>query len=520
MPKGKQQTVTLETNSFGGINTARQFSQIPREQSPSMINGVQKKIGSLSKRDGTIPVTTALSNSIDCLMAYRTTTDMLLTTSGTTLYKWDGASTLTPATMTNALNKADIYTVSFTDANNNSVLFIVDGGNMKQYDGTTVKDIPAAANDAAPNPANDMTTINGKKPIYCWVYSSHVFVSDGTDIVWYSKRYNFNYFPQVQSERWVRDNDKITGCGISMNNVCLIPMRRGWGFLTGKTVDDFDGNQFINTVNGCIAPRSIQKITYPNGQQTIAYLSDDGVYEVYDTGAIDAGSRQYATRSLMIEKVDFNALGCTEAEKKAAVAYYDQTSNLYILCFKRGTDNFAYAYDTRNSEWYPWDNIKTNSMIRFNGVLYYAGADMQLRKFDEKLYSDWNDTGKTSGTPVKFKRYSPAISFEFSGYQSYWDAYLLEAKQWSVPASLDIAVVFSETMQTLDKALKNEVFTWNVSKWGEAKWTNANYTDLVNEPDEIIFHKKAKYIQVLWKNERDEPVTIYKERWKGRNSGR
>lgn len=519
MPPGKQVVALLETESYGGLNTAMQFSQIPKEQSPKMQNAYMNKVGELSKRPGTIPVSNTLAASIDYLTIYhKKDADELLCTSGTSMYKWNGTDTLT--SLTGALNKSDIYTMDFTDANNNSRKIITDGSAIKAYDGTSIAAVTPAANDPSPGPANDMTTVNGKNPIYCWVYSSHVFVSDGSDTAWYSKRFHYDYFPQVQFERWVRENDYITGPGIAFNNICLIPMRRGWGFLSGKTVDDFDGNQYINSVNGCIAARSIQKITYPTGQQCIAFLSDDGVHEIYDTGAIDAGSRQYATRSLMKDKIDFKGLVLTDAEKKVAVSYYDKELNLYILCFTHGGENYAYCYDTRNAEWYPWVNVKAKGILNFNGVLYYVGSDKQLRKFDENLYSDWNDNAKTSGLPVVFKRYSPALALEFTGYPSYWDYYIVESKQWLVTSSLDITVMFAESTVVLQDVIHNEVFVWGASKWGIAKFTNANYTDIVNEPKEIIFHKRAKYCQVLWSNDRDEPVTIYKDRWKGRVSGR
>lgn len=631
MPRGQQTVALLETDNYGGINTAIQFSQIPKEQSPSMQNVYMDKIGEISKRPGSIPVTnTPLDSPIQYIVPYyfensiktgvaptltvvtdatstlpvktyyvkytyltsegettpsthtskyvstagkalqvtipalptnavsaniyiglsstnvtlqaniTTTTytqnqslvtgqkpptqnmsgfKKCLCTSGDTLYSINNGSLLA-ATMTNKLKTADIYSVSFTDANNQSVLFITDGGNVKRLQTNEVKEITAAANDPSPAPPNDLTNINTKNQVYCWVYSSHIFISDGKDTVWYSKRFSYDYWPSVQFERWVRDNDHITGPGISFNNVCLIPMRRGWGYLTGKTVDDFDGNQFINTVYGCIAPRSIQKITYPTGQQTIAYLSDNGVHEIYDTGAIDTGSRQYATRSLMSDKVDFNALGLTDDEKKSATSYFDKDLQLYFLFFKQGENSWTYAYDVRNGEWYPWFNLDVLSMFRYNSILYFSGNDGHLKKLDQNLYSDWDDLNKTTGTPVHFKRYSPALSLEFSGYQSYWDYYLVEAKQWNVPSTLDITVVFSESTIDLKDALVNEVFTWGVSTWGKSKWTNVDYTDLVNEPSELIFHNKAKYCQVLWENNRDEPVTIYKDKWKGRISGR
>lgn len=522
MPAGVQRRVPLETTEFGGVNTALQFSQIPRNQSPKLLNAYMPKIKAIGKRPGSIPVTTAaLANPIKHLTVYRSspTVEDVLAAAGTTLYKFDGTNTLVAQTMTNALVSSDIYTVSFTDANNNIRKIITDGGNLKEYNGTVVKDVVPAADDASPNPPNDLTNVNAKGLKYCWVYSGHIFVSDGKDISWYLKRFYYDYLPSVQYERWVRENDFITGPGIGFNNVCLIPMRRGWGILTGQTVDNFDGNQFINTINGVISGRTIQKLTYPNGTQTIAYLSDDGVHEVFDTGAIDASVR-YSTRSLMKDKVDFDAIGLTEAEKQAAVAYYDPVYNMYILCFKQGTNNLAYCFDTRNGEWYPWDNIKANSLVRKGDVLYFAGDQGHLKKFDRNLCSDWDDVGKTTGTPVNLLRFSPLSALEFSGFESYWDYYLLESKQWKVPATLDINVVFYNVTVQKPTAVKNEVFVWGSSKWGDAKWGNPDFTDIVNQPNELAFHKKSKYVQVIWQNNRDEPVEIYKERWKGRTSGR
>lgn len=526
MPQHFQELIQLETDSFGGINSALQFSQIPKEQSPSLQNAVMRKVGSISKRDGTIPVTSSpLAASIGHLATFQQdpNTELVVASSGTTLYKYDGVGALVAQIMTNALNTDGIYTIPFTDVNGNSVLFITDGTNAKQYDGTTVKNVVAAANDTSPAPANDMTNINTKLPVYCWVHSSHVFMSNGKDICWYSKRFTFDYWPQTHYQRWVRENDYITGPGITLHEVCMIPMRKGWGILTGSTDQDFDGNQFMNTVYGCVAARSIKRISYPDGTQTIAYLSDNGVHEIFDTGTYNyhLNIKRYETRFLMENKVDFIALGLSDTEKKNAVAYFDKSRYLYILCFKRGSDNLAYAYDIRNKEWYPWTNIKANGLTKtLDGTLYYAGLEGHLRKFDPNLYSDWNDKNKTVGTPVYFKRYSPALHFEFSGYQSFWDYYLLEAKQWNVPSSIDISVIFTQSMVQLASAYQNNIFVWGAAQWGVAKWANANYTDLVNEPKELIFHKKAKYAQVLIENNRDEPVEIYKEKWKGRASGR
>lgn len=230
------------------------------------------------------------------------------------------------------------------------------------------------------------------------------------------------------------------------------------------------------------------------------------------------GFRTISTKSLMKDKIDFQALGLTKEEKKAAVGYFETEYSVYLLSFKKGTESHTYAYDVRNGEWYPWD-IHTNSIVRHNDVLFFAN-DGHLRKFDKGLYSDWDDKDKTIRIPMMFERYSPIYALEFSGFPSYWDYYLLEARMFYEPSTLDVITIFFD--QTVEKpsAIKNEAMIWGKSKWGEAKWVNPGYSDIVNQPNEIIFHNKSKYVQMIWRNDLDEPVEIYKEVWKGRLSGR
>jgi len=515
-----RERVSIESpgpEGYLGLNTALQFSQLTPSQSPSMKNAWMSKLGAIGKRPGTIPVTSSpLGVAAEHLTVYRSgATDKIIAASNNRLYKFASNAWVQ---LNGTLNRSDIYDVDFTDGNSNARKIIADKGSLKAYDDATetVSAITPAPDDPNTAPPNVLPTLNNKGIKYVWTYQSHVFVAfERSDEVYYSKRFTYDYFPSVQWERWVRNNDYVNGCGLAFGSVMLVPLRRGWGVLTGTVFDDFQGGYFLNTVNGVVAPRSIQKITYPNGVQTVVYLSDDGVHEIFDTGVTESGARQYATRSLMKDKIDFNALGLLDSEKEAAIGHFFPEWSIYLLCFKQGSTMLAYVYDTRNREWYPWTNMDINSIINSDGVLYYTGSDRHLRKFDKNLYSDWNDMNKTSGTPVHFQRYSPLLSVEFSGFPSTWDYYLVEAKQWLEPSSLDVSVNFTQTTSSIsiESAWKNNVFMWGVSKWSEAQWANLNFTDIVNAPDQLIFHYPSKYCQVLWENNRDEPVEIYRDRW-------
>jgi hypothetical protein len=482
-----------------------------------MLNAYQpSKIGAISKRPGTAPVTETDIGPIKHITAYRSaTTAKILASSGTSLYKY-ASDDLTAVTGT--LTSADVYDVDFIDSTVTSRKVIADGGSLKAYrdDTETVYTITPAADDPGPAPPNYLDELTAIK--YVFAYSGHLFVCEGDDTWYYLKRYTFDYLPSVQYERWVYQNDYMMGPGIAFDNVCLFPMRRGWGILLGSTFDDFQGNLFLNTTKGVIAARTPQRITYPDGTQTIAYLSDDGVQEIYDTGFQDTGSRRYSTRSLMENKIDWDGIGLSDAEKQAATAYFDGKLSLYLLAFSKGSERLVYAYDTRNREWYPWSNIKASSMIRVDD-LFYAGATGFLHKFDDELTTDWDDFDQTDGDPVAMALATDVMQLEYSGYQSYLDYLVVSARNYNITSTLDVAVVTYNTTVEYEEALQNQFMVWGTGIWGVGVWANLDFTDFVGAPKRLLFKKRSYYFQILFKNEKAEPVEFHQFGIYGRVSG-
>lgn len=451
----------------------------------------------------------------------------LLAVSGTTLYQYYGGA-LNPVPMANSFYKPNVFSEAFTNASNASVLLLADGADLKQFNSTSVSNVAPAANGPSPEPPNDLVSINLAGPKYVWSHTGHVFLSDGSDLVWYSKRYQFDYFPSTQFFKFVRNNDYITGPGVTFANLCLIPMRRGWGILQGELFDDgtvangFKGNQFLNTLNGNISARGFTRITYPNGVQTIAYLSDDGMHEIYDTGFEGEGVRQYSTRSLMKDKIDFEKFGFTNEDKASAVAHFDQSSNWLYVSFTSSTlGSFIFVFDTRNQEWYVWRMPwAVKALVKWQDTNYFGGVQKLLQAFSSEIYTDWNESTKATGTVIDMDVYSGLISFEFSGEDSYLDYYLVEAQMWNMPASLDVWIVYGTGKIEFGPAQYNEIFIYGITAWGQGQWANIEYTDLVNNAKRLVLHKKAKYFQRRWRNNRDQPVTILREKFTGRISGR
>jgi hypothetical protein len=307
-------------------------------------------------------------------------------------------------------------------------------------------------------------------------------------------------------------------------------MRRRWGVISGETFDDgvstdipFKANQYLNTSSGNISSRGYCKITYPTGQQTIAYMSDNGVNEIYDTGVNDvetSGTRQYSTRNLMDNKIDFNKYRFTDAEKAAAVASFDSINGRLLVAIDRDTTHYVFVYETQNQEWYIWRlPWSTKSLAEFEGSIYMGNTTGLLHTFNEDLTSDWDNMGKSSGTTVKMYIATGLLSAEFTGESSYFHYLQVESAMWTVKSSLDIVLVYGAGALALDKAIFNEIGVYDVSAYDEAQYANLRYTDNVNQTKRKKIHKKAKYAQIIFSNDRDEPMTILRYRIEGTASG-
>lgn len=499
-------SVTIDIPKFNGINTAIAFSEIDDTESRDIRNALPNSLGSLAKRPGSIPITDAPIGAISTLFNLRlANVSNIVATSGNTLYKLVN-SALQAQTMTNPLVTANIDAAQFRDANGKEVLVICDGGNLKQYDGTTVKDIVAAANDPAPLPSNDLAGINGHKPTGCIVHNTRVVLWNGSDTLWHSKIGYYDYYPNVDYQRWVRENDGIQAC-VSYRGALMVLMRRHIGVLFGHDRDNWE-QDFLDTTDGCLAPATVQTVTYPNGNQEVFYVSDSGVCAIYaiDTLSLDSSAR-YSTRSVTVKQIDWQGLGVTKDEWKKAVAHF--RNGLYWLIYPKGNEWKGLVFDTRFSQWYPVDNIKANTFYSDEDNFYFAGPDGHIKKFDSSLYSDWNDKGKTAGTPINMYWYSKLLTPKVTGVEHFWDILMVEAKQHGVPSTIDIEVNTYRGQWKVEGVLKTEIFAWGLSKWGEAEWNNPNFTDMVNHAKPLRVFLKGQYAQVKISNNRDEPVEIY-----------
>lgn len=507
-------TKALEIERFQGQNTASTFSEIDITESPKMLNLLPNTLGGLAKRPGSVPVSNALPNPIKVVANLRTNNiNQIIVSSNRNVYKFNNG-TFTQATMAALLDNTEFDCAQFKDEMGKETLIIADGGHLKEFDGTTVKVITGQANDASPLPPNDLTNINANhKAIGCLIHNTRVVLWDGSDTIWHSKIGYYDYYPNVDYQRFVRENDYVQNC-VTYRGALIVFMRRHIGVLFGHDRENWR-QDFLDTTDGCVAPKTVQSVTFPDGRQEIFYVSDNGVHSVYaiDTLSLDSSAR-YSTRSVTADKVNWSALGVTKEEWVNAVSFFYKGQ--YWLIYQKGSEKHGLVYDTITNHWYPINNIQANDFYADEDNLYFCGEDGYLKKLDPTSYRDWENVEKTTGKPIESYWYSKMMTPKLTGHNHFWDILMVEARQFPQKSSLDVEVNTYRNQFIQPSAIKTAVFIWGETEWGESQWANQNLTDLINNAKRLRTFVKGQYAQIKLSNDRDEPVEIYGIRYEVR----
>lgn len=505
-------TKVMEIDRFNGLNTASSFSEIDISQSGNMLNALPNVLGGLKKRPGSIPLTdTPLPGPIHLVCSFNTgSTQTILVTSGNKLYKYDNGAFVEVGS---GLNTNNIDYAQFKDGNGKEVLIVTDGTQLKAFNGATLEAVTPSANDASPLPANDLANINTKGIKGCLVHNTRLVVWDGSDTIWHSKIGYHDYFPQVDFQRFVRENDKVQTC-VTYKGALLVFMRRHIGVLFGQDRDNWQ-QDFLDTGSGLLAPRTVRTVMFPDGRQEVFYVSDDGVNSVYMINTLNLdNSARYSTKNISKNLINWQALGVSKDEWRNAVAHF--YNGQYWLIYPKGTEYKGLVYDTSLEQWFPIDNIKARYFYHDENELYYVGNEGHLKVLRDAYYTDWDDKAKTTGTPINFYWYSKLMTPKLTGFDHFWDVLMVEAKQFPVHSTLDVEVNTQRDQYSGPSVLKTAVFVWGQTKWGESEYANPKLTDNVNNAKRLRTFTKGQYAQVKLSNNRDEPAEIYGLRYEVR----
>lgn len=514
-------TSTIVINDFLGVNTDTQFSQIDIRQSPDMQNLIPGRIKGLRHRAGTKLITqTPRVGGLTRMFPFRKSgVSNIVASGGTTLYKFDTIGLDWDAqTMTNSFLSANINAVQYRDDTGNEVLVIADGSTLKKYDGTAVSNITPAANDSSPLPPNGLANINSTNPAQGITTHNNRLVLWNTskDIIYHSKPGFFDYYPTTHFQRFVKNSDTVQTC-ISFGSALLVFMRNSVGVLFGDgynaTPQTSDWSQdFLDTTDGCVNPRSVQVVVFPDSTEQVFYQTDKGVSAVMNiaTQSLDNSTR-FATRDVTENKVRWDGLGLTNAQWQSAVSSFSD-GKYWLTWFDDGVPK-GMVYSTTNDQWYFIKGVTARDYLSNQDAFYFVDDSGHLKAFDDTKHFDYTDFAQTTGPAVEWYWYSKLLNPQLTGFEHFWDILMIEAQQFNQDSRIDVEIngltAGSSAQFALTGAVQTSIMIIGVSIIGQAQIANTQLTDIINNAKRIRVFLKSQYIQIKLFNNDGMPVELY-----------
>ncbi|MGF6951867.1 hypothetical protein QF028_004372 [Neobacillus sp. B4I6] len=480
--------------------------------------------GFAQKRYGFEKYSTVLPNPITKLYEYKKNsgTKEFLSVSNLQLYK-DVSGT--PTAITGALTSNTVKMLTYKDRNINDATLIADGGSLKAYNGTSVSvvtpHVPTDGTGGTPlettDPGlNDLANLTNFRTIA--MKKDRVFAAAHPTV---KNRVSFCYFDPYKGyavyDYWpaiyffdvaVEDNDEIVELKVFRNVLMIFCKKSVWALRgDGVTLADLELIK-VNVPNGCIAPNSVQEVG-----NNLFYLGDDHVYSLF------ASEQEFVSAQIMSTKVQpiLKSIGITDKALATSI-FYD---NKYYLSFPSG---LTMVYDVTLESWTKFTNIKANSFLIRDGVLYFSANTGYIYKFNENLYSDdgqpINYLLETKifdfGLPINKKKFRRVffITKDYDGFNTSFVPVLTIDQTLSI----DLNQVDSGNSGIWDTSDWDEVEweahnniksggsgIWDTSSWDEAVWDSRETT----RTDYKIRQKGNDISVKITNNNLDEPLSIY-----------
>lgn len=402
--------------------------------------------------------------------------------------------------LTGVLTSDNAKLIVYKDRDINDVVLIADGGKLKVYDGTEVKEVTphtASTSEQTDPGSNDLANLTNFRTLA--IKKDRIFTAahptqknrvsfchhDAT--IGYAV---YDYFPATFFfDVATDDNDEIVELKVFRDAIVIFCKRSIWALYgDGRTLQDYELIK-INVPAGCIAPNSI----VPVGN-SLFYLSDEHVYELFNTEQNFLSANIISTVPSTRSSIDNTLNGISREDKEKAVGtYYD---GKYYLSFPSGV---TLVFDTDILAWTKFTNIQANSFLNREGVLYFATNTGKIYKFDETVYND-------DGQPIPFKIVTKNLDFGYQvqdkKFRRLWTiAKQYEAEQSSFTVKAKIDYVETEiTDISTDQSL-----VWDEGNWDQVYW---DFVDVVQ--NELRIRERGTNIQlIVTNNELDQPLVLY-----------
>jgi hypothetical protein len=447
--------------------------------------------GIIDKRYGYLPYS-ALSATYLYEFFKSNYTSEFLAVSGTSLYKDNGSGTFSSVTMTNALTTSNVKMMTYNDRLMNDVVLIADGGKLKTYNGTEVKEVVpyTPSTDELTDPGtNDLANLTNFKTfvihgerIYACAHPTnrnrisfcHIDPNLGYGV--------YDYFPATHFfDVAVDDNDEIIQLKVFRDAVIVFCKRSVWALYgNGRTLNDYTLEK-INVPTGCIAPNSIIEVG-----NTIFYLSETHIYSLTST------DQSYISAEVVSERIENTLKGISLSDKTQSVATFFKDK--YYLSFPNGT---TVVFDNLIANWTVFTNISAKSFLNRSGVLYFAGS--KVYKFDENT---WSDDGVPIVTRIKFKNTDLGYPVQKKKIRKLW----VIAKQYeNLSSDYQIKAIVDYFEIDIENISTDESLVWDEGNWDDANW---DFKEVIK--NELRIRKSGTNFQLLIINDSlDQPFTFY-----------
>ncbi|WP_057766691.1 hypothetical protein [Cytobacillus praedii] len=412
--------------------------------------------------------------------------------------------------ITGSLTSSEVQMISYKDRNIGDVVLFADGGKLKHYQAGIVSEVTphvpvvegtegTGVNEEQDPGLNDLANLTNFRALAIKqdrIYAAaHPTVKNRLSFCHHDPRIGYavyDYWPAIFFIDVATDNnDVINQLEIFRDGLVILCENSVW-FLRGdgRTIDAFD-LQKINVPTGCIAPNSVKMVG-----NDLFYLAEDGVYAMYSTDQNYVSARLVSTlvsQGRVLSSIENTLKSIPLADKRKAVGHY--FDNKYYLSFPSG---LTLVYDTILQCWTKFTNIKANSFLSKEGVLFFTSDSGYIYRFDEKVYSD---DGEAISFMLKTKNFDFDKPVQDKKFRKFWtiaQQYDEEDSIFNLAAKIDYIDVEIE-----------EVSTDESEGWGKAEWEGSywGYRDVVE--NELRIQQRGKHIQLIITNDiKDQPLTI------------
>jgi hypothetical protein len=462
-------------------------------------------VGFVSKRHGYIKYTpVALANAIKKLYTFfkNSGSNEFLAISNLKVYK-DTAGTLSEMTFVTitALSSNNVQMLTYKDRSLADVVLLADTGKLKAYNGTNVSEVTphtATAPEATDPGSNDLVNLTNFRAIAIKqdrIFAlAHATVKNRLSFCHHDPTLGYatyDYWPAVFFFDLVSEqNDEALTIRTFRNAIVVFNKHSMWSLTgDGRTISDYTLNR-INVADGLAAVESVCFVG-----NNIFYLSnDDKIYSLFATDQNYISAQVISTDPTTRSSVETTIKGISLADKALAVGtFFD---NKYWLSFPSG---LTLVYDLDLKCWTKYLNIKANSFLNRDGVLYFSTTTGYIYKFDETVF---NDDGAAIVTMMKTKKADYGVPVQTKKYRNAW----VTAKQYDAQSStFNLSAIIDDITINIDDISTDESGVWDEGDWDEMTW---DFKDVVQKKTSL--RKRGRTIQyVITTDVVDEPLTIY-----------